>query len=305
MNIIIPAEYPPSNHEVLWVTLGGDHAPASFSTKRPNLKSGVKMGSFPLAIECLSQQEALDVMLLAPLVAAANIDAGRTHLEVATSFVLEPKVQSALVDSSDFFAVVVGKPAVYRSRSEVDEAIQGFNHPNWRRCPSFVDAIFFMLSKGHMPYVAQLQELRGAIAPGPPSAALVSSIEYKAGAPKHWVLRAPVAMPCDIATDFSTLSVSGQNEPSPLRVYQHIRELSGIKRSLTRLCSSEEQAPKPSLGEWADKYLERHGYTLRATNTVAFEAQASGSRDSFCSNLAKKGLPVCEADFLYDLIHMK
>jgi hypothetical protein len=93
----------------------------------------------------------------------------------------------------------------------------------------------------------------------------------------------------------------------PTTIYQHIRDLRGIVKTLKEaemypIC---DIPPFDNLGPLADKYLISHGYddgSLRHIDYAARHAKCDNNSHAFVDYLGYRGMPLLEAQFLWDLI---
>lgn len=88
---------------------------------------------------------------------------------------------------------------------------------------------------------------------------------------------------------------------APRRVYQYMRELSGIQSTLYSPPPADD-TPLPSFGDVADSYLEAHGYSSRALLCIQHALDISVSGQQFVDDISGRGLPVTEARWLWFII---
>jgi hypothetical protein len=74
---------------------------------------------------------------------------------------------------------------------------------------------------------------------------------------------------------------------------------------LTEPPAVDDDTPLPFLGNLAKSYLQAHGYDTSSILHISCSYQQSSSADDFTDSLSRKGLPVKEAKFLWDIINME
>lgn len=92
------------------------------------------------------------------------------------------------------------------------------------------------------------------------------------------------------------------NQPPIRPVYQHIREISGIRGSVSEPVFDD--TPLPSFGELADHYLQTHGYSVHAILTIAHVLDTTATCMDFVNAISSRGMPVMEVYFLWALINI-
>jgi hypothetical protein len=85
-------------------------------------------------------------------------------------------------------------------------------------------------------------------------------------------------------------------------IFQHVRNLSGITATLSEPPVVDDEPPLPFLGNLAKSYLQAHGYNTSSILHISCSYQQSSSADDFVNSLSRKGLPVTEAKYLWDII---
>ncbi|KAL6298829.1 hypothetical protein BKA93DRAFT_830393 [Sparassis latifolia] len=87
--------------------------------------------------------------------------------------------------------------------------------------------------------------------------------------------------------------------PPSVYIYQHVRNLAGIVKTLLGPCT--DSTPALSLGHQADAYLQAHGYSNDANMTLCHAYSLSGTLEEFIEKLAPKGMPIKEIKYLWCL----
>jgi hypothetical protein len=92
------------------------------------------------------------------------------------------------------------------------------------------------------------------------------------------------------------------------RIYQHIRNLAGITKTLTDAPAptspdDDEERP-PSLGLIIDSYLTAHGYKTTSILYIAFAYKEMSSMEAFADMLCGKGMARLEAEWIWQHIQM-
>lgn len=97
------------------------------------------------------------------------------------------------------------------------------------------------------------------------------------------------------------------NMDEPPKIWSYIRNLQGIIGVLYQPLVPVVPRPQESasLGVLAENYLQAHGYTQSAINSIASTARSSPSAEGFVDSLIAYGLTRTEAKFLWDIIEWK
>jgi hypothetical protein len=87
-------------------------------------------------------------------------------------------------------------------------------------------------------------------------------------------------------------------------VYQHIRKLNGIIRSIDRQpdIPADDDGSIPKLGPATDSYLNTHGYTVGAISRIEHAFETYKSSQAFINYLHSRGMPWREAEYVWDLL---
>ena len=88
-------------------------------------------------------------------------------------------------------------------------------------------------------------------------------------------------------------------------VFQHIHNLTGITATVTNPPTVDDDTPLPFLRNLAKAYLQAHGYDTSSILHISYYYQQSSCADDFINGLSRKGLPVKEAKFLWNIINME
>jgi hypothetical protein len=132
---------------------------------RPFIIAGLDKPAFPMIVECLSFAEAETVLSLQSIVARI-VKQQLSGQELASTICGHPAFKEAFPDVFEFYAVVIGAPGIYRTRSGLHvqlcrkltlhvtsanarAAVSKFEHPRWFFASSFVEAVEYMISKGN------------------------------------------------------------------------------------------------------------------------------------------------------------
>lgn len=87
----------------------------------------------------------------------------------------------------------------------------------------------------------------------------------------------------------------------------HVRDIRGrVIKTLTQ--SPTEYISIPSLGVAADRYADSLGHTasviLTLHHTYLQASLSSAARESFIEQINSRGMPLVEAEFYWDMIHL-
>jgi hypothetical protein len=87
-------------------------------------------------------------------------------------------------------------------------------------------------------------------------------------------------------------------------VYQHVRNLNGIIRSIDRHLDipADDDGSIPKLGPTTDSYLSTHGYTVGAISCIEHAVETHKSSQAFINYLHSRGMPWREAEYVWDLL---
>ncbi|KAI6004459.1 hypothetical protein F5J12DRAFT_837097 [Pisolithus orientalis] len=160
---------PSTNIEYMWAVVGGPKAGIYRDPDCPRMKCGKSSPPLPIAIQCISQQEAqLVCRTLQPIMNALPADL--TSRELLTALRGSPDVRSLLHDNEGFHAVVVGAPpGVHRTKKSVIRAEGTFRCPKTRYTASFWEALAFIVVKGiemDMPPLSEPTETHNGVGGG-------------------------------------------------------------------------------------------------------------------------------------------
>lgn len=277
---------PSTNIEYMWAVVGGPKAGIYRDSDCPRMKCGKSSPPLPIAVQCISQQEAqLVCRTLQPIINALPADL--TSCQLLTALRGSPDVRSLLHDNEGFHAVVVGAPpGVHRTKKSVIRAEGTFRCPKTRYTASFWEALAFVVVKGieiDMPPLSEPTETHngGGVAA--------------------------------IADGVRTLQVDADpRSPAGPIIYTHIRSLRGlissqyIPHANSDLSSQVESRAQP-LGGIVAQYLAAHGYGLSDVDIILNCYRKSSSVEPFAGeqfvmHLAREGLPVAEGNFLLAMI---
>jgi hypothetical protein len=84
-------------------------------------------------------------------------------------------------------------------------------------------------------------------------------------------------------------------------IYQHVRNLKGVVRSMTDPTSQNSTIPTV-IGNTLKDYLLSHGYEATAVMEILAASVASLTVIDFMGHLCPKGLPIKEAEYMWGLI---
>jgi hypothetical protein len=113
----------------------------------------------------------------------------------------------------------------------------------------------------------------------------------------------PISSSASLTGLMSDLSLSPRAVPVST-IYQYERSLSGITGVLYEPRFAVPNMA-PSLGDLGDKYVNSHGYNEASIRCIHSAFHLSNDIDEFTDHLSKKGLPKCEARFLWTIINGK
>lgn len=112
------------------------------------------------------------------------------------------------------------------------------------------------------------------------------------------VVRSPV-----ISRSQSTL-----DEPPIAIIYQHVRNLRSIIRSITKppsVAAEDDDDSVPDLGPATNKYLRAHGYTVGSISQVEHAISIYDTSEAqFINYLNSRGMPWKEAEYVWGLLQM-
>jgi hypothetical protein len=94
---------------------------------------------------------------------------------------------------------------------------------------------------------------------------------------------------------------------TPVHVYQHIHNLGSIVETLykppqTPLANTDDETP--TLSTIVDSYLTAHGYKFNLVFSIVFAFMDSATVEEFTDILCSKGMPKCEAEWIWGYIEM-
>jgi hypothetical protein len=88
----------------------------------------------------------------------------------------------------------------------------------------------------------------------------------------------------------------------PVRVYSHIRDLTGIIDSIYGTTSVPPSFNTHEIGRHASYYLQAHGYMQETIDHIALVWMNSADVDEFVETLNVSGMAATEIRWLWDLI---
>jgi hypothetical protein len=99
-------------------------------------------------------------------------------------------------------------------------------------------------------------------------------------------------------------SQSGSEDPPTGPVYQHIRRLDGIIRTISRPpdFATDDDQSIPKLGPATDSYLSAHGYTIGAISQIEHAFDIHLTSQAFINYLSSRGMPWREAEYVWGLL---
>lgn len=91
---------------------------------------------------------------------------------------------------------------------------------------------------------------------------------------------------------------------TPVLVYQHIRSLNGIIRSIERQpdIPTDDDETIPKFGPATDSYLTTHGYSVGAISRIEHAVETYKTSQAFINYLHSRGMPWREAEYLWGLL---
>ncbi|KAG1904841.1 uncharacterized protein F5891DRAFT_1184254 [Suillus fuscotomentosus] len=218
-----------------------------------------------------------------------------------------------------FYGVLRGHEiGIYTKWKDCHQLVSGYRSPMYKKFETFTDAVAWMIMKGKCidgrPIGSKIGLMKEKVVESPvvevsnlsldpPKKLLstVSSILGESSAP-------PLAFNTSTPRRPRAWRTLADNHPSlatssnaPVRVYQYMRELSGIQSTLYSPPPADD-TPLPSFGDIPDSYLEAHGYSSRALLCIQHALDVSMSGQQFVNNLSSRGLPVAEARWLWFII---
>jgi hypothetical protein len=99
-------------------------------------------------------------------------------------------------------------------------------------------------------------------------------------------------------------SNSPNNATPPASIYRHIRNLAGVNGSIpaSEVHWRTYDQSFPHLGDSAMAYLHAHGYDTPSILHIAANYQNSSTVNDFVWGLAREGLPIAEAHYIWCII---
>lgn len=108
-----------------------------------------------------------------------------------------------------------------------------------------------------------------------------------------------------LAARFEQLQVTAPDNSSPPIIFHYNRSLSGITGTVFVRESHNTDSDSPPagiLGIDAEKYLFTHGYQVSAIWSVIHAFREGYSSQDFTNYLCTRGMPLLEAEYLFELI---
>ncbi|KAG1895721.1 uncharacterized protein F5891DRAFT_1193895 [Suillus fuscotomentosus] len=278
-----------------WVVFGGI-SPGIYDKQPFTAYSGSDTHYFPLVIHCQTNTQAEKLFSLHDLVCSVPTE---DAIVVARAFMDSDAAQGVLQKERREGTLQGFYGIASASRKDCHQLVSGYCSPMYKKFETFADAVAWMIMKGKC-------------IDGRP-------IGGKIGLMKEKVVESPVVEVSNLSLDppkrlLSTVSsILGEssaphNRPSlatssnaPVRVYQYMRELSGIQSTLYSPPPADD-TPLRSFGDIPDSYLEAHGYSSRALLCIQHALDVSMSGQQFVNNLSSRGLPVAEARWLWLIV---
>src|ERR1700722_330603 len=99
-------------------------------------------------------------------------------------------------------------------------------------------------------------------------------------------------------------SQSTSSTPSTEPVYQHVRSLKGIIRTITKPpnVATDDDQSIPDLGLATNSYLSAHGYNVGAIYQIEHAFNIHQTSQGFINYLHSRGMPWKEAEYVWGLL---
>ncbi|KAG1889580.1 hypothetical protein F4604DRAFT_1915442 [Suillus subluteus] len=218
-----------------------------------------------------------------------------------------------------FYGVLKGHEiGIYTKWKDCHQMVSGYRNPMFKKFETFADAVTSMIMKGKYVDGKSIGGKIGIVKETIVESPVVEVSNLSLDSPKSLlstissILGKPFAPPLIVDTStprqtraWRTLTDTHPSlttsSHAPRRVYQYVRELSGIQSTLYSPPPADD-IPLPSFGDVPDSYLEAHGYSSCALLCVQHALDVSASGQQFVDNLSGRGLPVAEARWLWFII---
>ncbi|OCH84870.1 hypothetical protein OBBRIDRAFT_839387 [Obba rivulosa] len=304
-----------------WVVLGGDKY--IVSQERPFMSSGGRNSPvFPIIVKCDTEAQAGEVARAHEVLREARkLKSSTTKAEA----ILESRILASIL------------PDHSKCRDQIKQ-VHGWVKPVWKKELNFRDALVYMIMKGRVPAslragapgkaakhtsvsVGSTAQQLGSLRLGPSSPAAYSatheethvrtlrprkatnsqqtkSLQRSENKPAESNKRSLDTVVGESAITFSAAaqSLSALASHSLAPVYQYIRELGGL---LSVEYTPHDILDAPSLGVYADAYVQSHGFTRHAITQIYDALRTCKTQEKFVERLVALGHPVKQSKWLW------